>query len=396
MKKILLFTLVLLQFLSGCVSSKKALNSGNYDQAIYKSVNKLRKNPDNSKEILVLERAFSRAQQNDFDRIAFMQKEGSPDKWDDIYNVYEQIKNRQAQVKALPVLVIKDKNKQILRNANFSFINVDDELLEAKQKAAQFFYTRGNTLLQKGGRFNARDAYADFQQVKNYYSTFQDVDDKLAAAQEAGTTKVLFKMQKDNPGQLPPSFEQELLKISLQELNRQWMRYYTSDVKGTTYDYNIVVNLKVIDVSPDLVKEKYYSESKKIKDGWEYKLDAKGNVTKDSLGNDIKQPKYKTIKCDVVETHFSKSARVAGTLDYIDNNSKQLLHTDNIAADSFFEDGVVVVLGGDVNALTPETKARIGKKPLPYPDPFGMLLQAGGTLKGMVKNLLFQNTAVLQ
>jgi hypothetical protein len=42
MKKTLLFTLVLLQLLSGCLSSKKALNSGNYDQAIYKSVNKLR------------------------------------------------------------------------------------------------------------------------------------------------------------------------------------------------------------------------------------------------------------------------------------------------------------------------------------------------------------------
>jgi hypothetical protein len=344
----------------------------------------------------VLERAFSRAQQNDFDRIVFMQKEGSPDKWDDIYVVYEQIKNRQAQVKSLPPLVIKDKNKQILRNANFSFINVDDELLEAKQKAAQYFYTRGNALLEKGGRFNAREAYSDFQQVKNYYSTFKDIDNQLAAAQEAGTAKVLFKMQKENPGQLPPSFEQELLKISMQELNRQWLRYYTTEVKDIAYDYNIVVNIKVIDVSSDLVKEKYFSESKKIKDGWEYKLDSKGNVMKDSLGNDIKQPKYKTIKCDVVETHFSKSARMAGTLDYIDNHSKQLMHTDNLAADSFFEDGVVVVLGGDVNALTPETKAKIGKRPLPYPDPFGMLLQAGSILKGMVKNLLVQNTVILK
>lgn len=396
MKKILLLSIVLLQVLSGCVSSKKALNNGNYDQAIDKSVNKLRKNPDNNKEIIVLERAFARAQQQNLDRIVFLQKEGSPDMWDDIYALYQQIKNRQERIQSLPVLSLRDKNMLVLRRANFNFIDVDADLLQAKQKAAQFFYARGNALLEKGGRFNARDAYSDFQRVKGYYSTFQDVDEKLAAAKEAGTTKVLFKMQKNNPGQLPPSFEDELLKISLQELNRNWLRFYTTEVKNITYDYNIVVNLKVIDVSPELVKEKYYSETKKVKDGWEYKLDDKGNVMKDSLGNDIKQQKYKTIKCDVVETYFSKTARVAGSLDYWDNHSKQLLHTDNLAADSFFEDGVVVVLGGDVNALTAETKAKIGKRPLPYPDPFGMLLQAGGILKGMVKNLLVQNNAVLK
>ncbi len=396
MKKLLLLSAALLQLFTGCVSSQKALNSGNFDAAIYKSIHKLQRNPANNKQIIVLEKAFYKAQQTDFDRIAFMQKEGSPDKWDDIYAVYDRIKSRQQQIKSLQVLNLRDKNKQIIRQATFNFIDVDNELIQSKQKAAQYFYAHGNSLLEKGGRFNARDAYTDFIQVKSYYSIFQDVDDKLLAAQEAGTTKVLFKMQKDNPGQLPPSFEQELLKISLQELNRQWMRYYTSDIKGTIYDYNIVVNLKVIDVSPELVKEKYYSETKKVKDGWEYKLDSKGNVMKDSLGNDIKQPKYKTIKCDVVETHFSKSARVAGTLDYIDNHSKQLMHTDNISSDSFFEDGLVVVLGGDVNALTPETKAKIGKRPLPYPDPFSMLLQAGATLKGMVKDLLLRNTAILQ
>jgi hypothetical protein len=97
----------------------------------------------------------------------------------------------------------------------------------------------------------------------------------------------------------------------------------------------------------------------------------------------------------VVETHLSKSARVGGSLDYWDNHSNQLFKTDNIAADSFFEDGLVVVLGGDVNALTPETKKKIGKKPMPFPNPFDMLLQAGGNLKGMVKNLLYENRCIL-
>lgn len=396
MKKLSLLSILVIALLSGCVSSQKALNRGTFDLAVAKSIRKLQSNPANSKQVIVLEKAFAKAQQADFDRIAFLQKEGSPDKWDDIYSVYDKIKSRQTKVKSLPVLHVRGKDKKIIRQASFNFINVDEELLAAKQKAAQYFYAHGLSLLEKGGRFNARGAYDDFTRVKSYYSTFKDVDDQLAAAREAGTTKVLFKMKKDNPAQLPPAFETELMKISLQELNGPWLRYYTSEVKGVNYDYNVVVNLKVIDVSPELVKEKYYSESKKVEDGFEYVLDSKGNVKKDSLGNDIKKPKFKKITCNVVESHFTKSARVAGSLDYIDNSNNQLLKTENIAADSFFEDGVVVVLGGDVNALSAATRKKIGKKQLPFPNPFDMLLQAGTNLKTMVKNLVYQYNGILK
>ncbi|TAL57761.1 MAG: hypothetical protein EPN85_13315 [Bacteroidetes bacterium] len=395
MKKLLFHFIASLLLIAGCVSSEKALNKGQYDFAIHHAIKKLRKNPDKTSEILVLEKAYNKAQQEDFDRIAFIQKEGSPDKWDEVYSIYVRIKNRQALIKTLPELTVRDNNKKAVRKGKFNFIDVDNELLLSKQKAAEYFYVHGVALLQKGGRFNARDAYAELQKVKTYYSNFKDIDDQLVKAQEAGVTKVMFKMKKEIPASLPPTFEQELMKISLQDLNQNWIRYYTSDIKGTDYDYMVFVNLKTIDVSPELAKEKYYSESKQVQDGWEYQMDFKGNVMKDSLGNDIKKPKYKTITCNVVETHLSKQARVAGSLDYWDSHTNQLFKTDNIAADSFFEDGFVVVLGGDVSALTPETKNKIGKKPMPFPNPFDMLLQAGGNLKGMVKNLLYENRCIL-
>lgn len=395
MKKLLLILTAALFLINGCTTSEKALNRGQYDFAIHKAVKKLRKNPNKTSEILVLEKAFNKAQQEDFDRISFIQKEGSPDKWDEVHSTYVRIKNRQSLIKTLPELNVYDKNKKFVRKGNFNMVDVDNEMIQSKQKAAEYFYVHAASTLQKGGRFNARDAYAEFMRVKSYYPNYKDVDAQLAAAKEAGTTKVMFKMKKEIPASLPPTFEAELMKISLQDLNQNWIRYYTTDIKDTKYDYTVYVNLKVIDVSPEQSKEKYYSESKQVQDGWEYQLDPKGNVMKDSLGNDIKKPKYKTITCNVVETHLSKQARVAGSLDYWDNHSNQLFKTDNIAADSFFEDGFVVVLGGDVNALTPETKKKVGRKPMPFPNPFDMLLQAGGNLKGMVKNLLYENRCIL-
>ena len=395
MKKLLIFLFSVYLLLAGCAGSEKALNNGNYDLAISKASKKLRKNKTKSDQIVVLEEAFRKAQQSDFERITFIQKEGSPEKWDEIYAIYSKIKRRQNIIKQLLPLQIIDKKGGASRTAKFELVDVDNELIQSKQKAAEYFYAHGLTLLQKGGRINARAAYADFEKVKSYYTTFKDIDDQLAKSHEAGTTKVLFKMKKTNPVPLPPTFEQELMKISLQDLNQNWIKYYTTNTQGVEYDYTVYANIQVIDVSPELAKEKYYSESKQVQDGWEYQLDPKGNVMKDSLGNDIKKPKYKTITCNVVETHLTKSARVGGSLDYWDNHTNQLFKTDNIAADSFFEDGIVVVLGGDVNALTPETKKKIGRKPLPFPNAFDMLLQAGATLKGMVKNILNENKCIL-
>ena len=209
-----------------------------------------------------------------------------------------------------------------------------------------------------------------------------------------GTSYVLFKMQNNTGTPLPPNFETELTKISLTDLDADWIRYHTHKTTGTTYDYNIVVNMKNIMVSPEAVKEIQYTESKTVPDGWQYLLDAHGNVRKDSLGNDIKVPKTKVITCIVEETYQNKKATIAGTLDYVNNANNQLIKTDPIAADNFFEYRSAVA-NGDFNALKPETREKLGRKPVPFPPSFDMILQAGQTLKGMVKNIILANKEVL-
>lgn len=385
--KLLLYILIAF-FIHGCMSSDKALRNGYYDTAIAKAAKKLRKNPSKQNQIAVLEEAFKKAQQIDLERIAFIQKEGQPSQWDEVHAIYSRIKNRQEIVKRLPTL-------RADHAINFNYINVDDELIQSKQKAAEYFYAHGVSLLQQGGKMNARNAFSEFEKIKGYYSNFKDVDIQLAKAHEAGMTNILFAMKKADYITLPPAFEQELMKISVQDLNQQWIRYFTTDTKEVSYDYTVYTNIKQIEVSPERSNSKQYSESKKIQDGWEYEVDSKGNVKKDSLGNDIKKPKYKTISCTVVETFLTKSVRVAGSLDYVNNQTKQLYKTDNLAADSFFEDGFVTVVGGDVSALTPATKNKIGKRPLPFPPTPDMILQAGGILKGMVKNILHDNKCIL-
>jgi hypothetical protein len=297
---------------------------------------------------------------------------------------------RQDIVKALPPLSVISQNRKVV----FEYINYDQEMIEAKQKAAGYFYAHGSMLLNKGDRENARTAYYELLRVKDYNADFKDVDDLIIKAAGQGTSNVLFKMKNQTGIPLPPRFEEDLGKISLEDMNRKWLRYFTKENKEVYYDYSVIINMKVIDVSPENVKEIRYTETKEVPDGWKYILDAKGNVKKDSLGNDIKVPAFKTIVCNIIETQQRKAARIAGTIDYINNRSGQLIKSDPITADAFFEHNSLLPLG-DVAALKPETKAKIGSSPVPFPPDFDLLMQAGETIKKMTKDILYTNKGVI-
>ncbi len=382
-----LYSILLISALciAGCESSRTALRKGHYDLAVSKAVKKLGKNPADQKQLSVLGEAFKKVQQSDLDRIIFLKKEGSPDSWDDIFNIYSKIKGRQQLVKTLP--------EQLISSLGLQLINCDEELIQAKQKAAEYFYAHALALLEKPGRNSARQAYSDLERVKSYYNNFRETDALMAKALEQGTSNVLFRMKNQSHVILPAGFEEELTKISLYELNQKWTKYYTAEQKNMAYDYIILVNMKVIDVSPESIKETHYTESKEIQDGWNYVLDARGNVKKDSLGNDIKTPKMKRISCEVVETFKKKVARISGSVDYINNSTGQLMKSEPVISDTFFENVSDIAIG-DMNVLKPETKAKI-KPPMPFPGDGELLMQSAGNLKKMVKDIIWNNRQLL-
>lgn len=377
-------------FIISCTSSSKLMKSGNYEGAIRKSVQKLKRKKQNDNEVVILEQAYLKANERDRERITFLKKEGKPDNWDEIFSVYSKMSKRQELIKPLFPLRVTVQN----RDAHFDIVNYDDEIIQAKKNATEYFYAHALSLLEKNNKTEARKAYSELLKVKTLSGNYKDVEKELLRAKNIGTSYVIFKMKNTTGVPLPPSFEDELTKISLAELNSEWLSYYTHETNGWEYDYTIVVNMKNINVSPEGIKETRYTETKIIPDGFEYVLDVHGNVKKDSLGNDIKKPKTKTISCDIIETYQSKKAIIAGTLDYINNNSGQLIKTDPIASEKFFEYRSYVAMG-DINALKPETKAKLGNRPMPFPPGFDMLLQAGQTLKDMVKSIIYNNRGII-
>jgi len=180
--------IILIAFaVSACGSSKKYYQKGQYDMAIRKAVKKLRKKPAKEKEILVLEKAFNKANERDNDRINFLKLEGNPEMWDEVYSIYSRMKIRQGLVKSVAPLEIPSTGRKV----QFKFVNYDEEIINAKKKAAEYYYTHALALMEKGDRENAKKAYSELLRVKKLFSNFRDVDEQIKKALALATLKVV-------------------------------------------------------------------------------------------------------------------------------------------------------------------------------------------------------------
>lgn len=347
--------------------------------AVKKAVSKLQKHPDKVKEIYVLSDAYKRAQQQNLDRVVYLRKTGQPDIWEEVFWNYEQLKNRQNLVSTLP--------GQVLTAIGFEAVNYDNEIVEAQKKACEYFYAHGKQLLAKNEKFAAREAYNEFVKIKQYYTDYKDVDAMISQSAAMGMTYVLFMMQNNSNANLPSDFEDEFMKLGLNDLDSKWVAYDTKEQQGLMYDYAIVLNLKVADVSPERIKEKTWTETREIQDGWKYQLDANGNVMKDTAGNDIKVPKIVKVSCNVLETHQNKESVLSGRVEFYNNLTKQLLLSEPVMANSAFNN-YFVLANGDLQALSPETQKRLGNGPLPFPSDFDMIMSANDLLQRAVKDVV--------
>ena len=119
-------------------------------------------------------------------------------------------------------------------------------------------------------------------------------------------------------------------------------------------------------------------------------------MAKDSLGNDIKIPRYKTITCKVIRFYQKKTARISGDLEYYENATDKLLKKEPITSDALFENRYTLAYG-NLDALQPTTRKELDTtKPLPFPNDDAMIIQAGEVIKKMTKDIIVQNKSFLK
>ncbi len=386
MKRILqIFIILSILFSAGCSSSKKQLSKGNYDAAIDKAVKELRRDRDDEKQIQILSESYRIANELDNERIRYLKMEGRANSWDEIYQIYQALSSRQTLVRTVMPLNLNGSP------VDFPYVDYISDMVEAKRKAADFYFAHGNQLMEGKIKENYRQAFGEFLRAKQYMGDYPGIDNKIEEAKYKGMSRVFVSVQNSSIIKFPPEFEQDMLALDLPSLNSEWVEYHTRNLNNNTdYDYFVNVNIKNVAVSPDQTLQKDSIVKRDIDDGFEYKLDKKGNVMRDTLGNDIKIRKYKTLQCALVETIQLKACRIDGDVDVIQVNPNKVLKKDPIGAQSNFENVSSRAIG-DTQALSPELLSRTKKQPVPFPTDLDMVIMCSENLKMAIRGAIQNN-----
>jgi hypothetical protein len=384
-----LFALILVLLTSACQSPRRYIERGDLDTAITIALRRL-SGKKKKKTALVkdLEHAFAKAQSRDLILARNLANSGRPEEWERINRLHRQIAARQNRISPLLPLVSKDGYR-----AKFEFVDIAEMENESRRQAAEYLYQRAQTLLEQGRRGDrqaARNAYEALQEIENrYFRHYKDKDDLMREARSLGITYVGFEVINQSGKILPARFNDRLLAFGTNELDTEWKRFYLKPEHDLTLDYRVLFYIDHIDVSPERVRERIYTDEADVEDGWEYVLDERGNVRKDSLGNDIKKPRIVRVRADVVEVLQTKAVRLGGLLEIRDDRGMRLFSRP-MTAEVLFEN-YASTFRGDRRALSKESRSRIGNAPMPFPSDADMLLQAAERLKPQIRDELRSN-----
>ncbi len=366
------------------------MQKGDYDTVIERTIKDILKGKADNNDKLLLDKAYRLANQQDLEKIKLLKTENSPENWEEIYKRYNVLSRRQAEIqKVIPLNV----GTRIIK---YEYTDYTKEIVEAKANVARFYYEKGMSNMKLQSKEGYRQAYYDFQKVQQYRAVdYQDLNGLIQDAKFYGTTRVLLLAVNTTRVRLPDEFSDNIVNINLSDLNTNWVEYYLNDHgRDIRYDYFITAELHNILITPDEISRREYVRTKEVQDGFEYELDRRGNVKKDSLGNDIKVPKYKRLSCKIIETRQFKSATINGMVKFRPGSSRSTYRSEPVAATSVFEHFSARAYG-DLEVLEPADKRLLRNEVAPFPDDLSMIYDCTETLKQAIHDVIYDNRRLI-
>ncbi|MFC0604487.1 hypothetical protein [Winogradskyella pulchriflava] len=386
MKRFLLFT-VLVSVLVSCSAKKQiesAISNGNYDEAISDALRKLENNKDKKRKqdyVVMLEDAYYKVLEEDLQDIAHLKKDGNPEQFKTIYNIYLDLEARQNAIKR--VLPLKINGKTL----NLKFNDYSSEIVDYRYKTSDYLIGQGITLLDSEDKYNARKAYDIFSYIERINPNFEETRSLMDEARHKGTDFIHVAIVNETHQIIPQQLEAELVDFNTYGLDQFWTVYHANTDETIDYDFAMELQLKRINVSPERINERQLLREKQIVDGWEYQLDRNGNVVKDSLGNDIKIDKIINVKARFFEVLQTKSVQVMADVVYKDLKQNQIVDSFTIDSGFTFEN-VFGHFRGDRRALNSSDNNLLRQRQVQFPTDNQMVYDTGEDLKLKLKNII--------
>jgi hypothetical protein len=378
-----------LSLLTSCASVDKMVERGDYDGAIQLATKKLAGKKKKEEYVIALEKGFEKITRQDMARIDGWSTSNRAEDWEAIIRTARNIENRQDRIEPLLPLVSESGYR-----AKFTFIQTDKIINEAKDKVVTLYESRLVDMVKAaraGNKSSARDAYDLLDHMRSLNGDYVRPELKEEMRQ-LGINHIIVAMENNSQAFIPTSVVDELMSNDFSRVNSNWNRFYISNADGLVPDFSVTLKIQEILVTPDGGQERRADYSKEIVDGWEYVLDARGNVLKDSLGNDVKRDKLVRVNATVLELVQSKKALLRSRLEIVNERTGEQICSENIEVEEIFGHVARNIIGDD-RALEPNMRTRI--QALPFPSESDLIRDAFRGLKpkfvSEVRNANFAN-----
>jgi len=313
-----------------------------------------------------------------------LKRQNSFSAWEKIYHLGRDIQKREHLVAPL-VPILKREGYAI----TVKLVKAAAIVNQAAAELASRHYNKAEgmmALAYRGDKGAARAAYNHYNSAKHYDGNYKDVYEKKAEAYELGIVKIQYCVINRANSFLPHAFVHELNRINTGQLNSKWEKYYVGE-NLADMDYHLQVNLENINIGPEVIRERSFEQSKEIKNGFALMYDRAGKVVLDSLGNEVRVPKFKTVNAHVFETTQEKVAIVNAKVDLIDARRGAILDSDRLCERIDFNN-CWVDIEGDKRALTTKIVNHANNRPVQFPSDRQMLLDIAHQMKSKITNCI--------
>ncbi|HAA13194.1 MAG TPA: hypothetical protein DCE41_16485 [Cytophagales bacterium] len=174
-----LFVLILV--LGSCATGKRALEQGNYYEAVTQAIERLRQNPDSKKATATLRDGYSLATKYYTDQITVANNSSDPFRYESIMNSYGSLNALYEAIQRCPAC------QKIIPNAR----EYTRQYEQVRMQAAEARYNAAMASLDENNRERSKDAYWNFDRVEQILPGFRDARERREQALDYASLHVV-------------------------------------------------------------------------------------------------------------------------------------------------------------------------------------------------------------
>ena len=327
--------LLLVVLMASCNTTQKLYEAQEYDQVIQRFAPKICDGDMNAKRINMVAASYHKANQADHERIQALKATGQPDVWPEIYQRYCSMKGRNEALKCFPTKVKKA--------INYVKLDLDEDMMVARNKAESFLVAKTNQLLSTGSKADAEEAQQYIEQLVRTNRENKNLMD-LRKKQMLRTADKVTLHFTDNVT-MPKAVVEAILDFDDNEIP------FEIDITRKT-SAMVTVDVRDVTVSPTRVDEVSFKETNGSK------------------------------SVEVTDHSQNKSATISGVMVYRDRDGR-LIGSVPFEAKSTFKNDYTTIKGNH-EACSAETLNRLNSKPVPVPTDESLLLDAAKKLNDLI------------